>query len=131
MKSIITTNKIIKSLILIPLFLTTLVLAEPIKVSKDEFGTIRNLKVYKFPRWIVQITTSKDFLISTIGSYLSSKIGSLRKIPQSYLPACRPVSIRLSGTSLSTICIPIFTERAALISRNKPISEFFSSIDIP
>ncbi len=60
MKTIISVINVTKKLVLLPIIFTTFLIAEPINVSKDEIGVIRNLKVYKFPRWISQITTSKN-----------------------------------------------------------------------
>ena len=60
MKLLKNMRKSTKYLILLPLFFTTSLIAEPIKVTKDELGIIRNLKVYKYPRWISQITTSQN-----------------------------------------------------------------------
>jgi nitrous oxide reductase accessory protein NosL len=60
MKHLTKCDNLIKSLLLLPLFLASFLIAEPIKVTKNDRGIIRSLKVYKYPRWIAQITTSQD-----------------------------------------------------------------------
>lgn len=60
MKLLTKSKKSINKLILLPLFFATFLFAEPINVTKEELGLIRNLKVYKYPRWIAQITTSHN-----------------------------------------------------------------------
>ena len=54
------TKKNFKFLLLLPMICATFLFSSPIEVSKDEVGLIRNMKVYKYPRWISQIITSKN-----------------------------------------------------------------------
>lgn len=49
-----------KKILLVSLLFASFLFAEPIKVSKDEYGLIRSLKVYKYPQWIAQVTTAKN-----------------------------------------------------------------------
>jgi len=54
------TKNSVKKLILLPFILASFLFAAPITVSKDDLGLIRNLKVYKYPRWIAQVTTVQN-----------------------------------------------------------------------
>jgi len=47
-------------LLLLPMILASFLAAEPINVTKEDLGLVRNLKVYKYPRWIAQVTTTED-----------------------------------------------------------------------
>ena len=49
-----------KKLVLVSLLFSSFLFAEPIKVTKDEYGIIRSLKVYKYPQWISEVTTSQN-----------------------------------------------------------------------
>jgi len=49
-----------KKVVLLTLLCSSFLFAEPIVVPKDEHGLIRNLKVYKYPQWVVKITAPQN-----------------------------------------------------------------------
>ncbi len=49
----------IRKLILLPILFVSFLYAEPIIVTKSDRGLLRNLEVYKYPRWISQIKTTE------------------------------------------------------------------------
>ncbi len=53
-------EKIGKKVIVLALLSLGLLYAEPINTTKEDYGLIRNLKVYEYPQWVVQITTSEN-----------------------------------------------------------------------